>query len=126
MARQAGRRQRTRDYDELYNTLSRPRGGSALPAKPDAQGWWVGGEWIEAATEKFSTCNQRGRLSPIVIEDNDASECYEVPPPVSRASHAGRAAATFDFNDSSLGVPWATESHHCRTYKVGRDPRVIE
>jgi len=124
MARQAGRRQRPRDYDEPYNPLLRPRGGSALPA--DARGWWVGGEWIEGPTEKSSACNQRNRLSPIVIEDDDASDCYEVPPPVSRASHAGRGAETFDFNDSSLDVPWATESHHGRTYEVSRDPRTIE
>ncbi|KAF3042780.1 hypothetical protein E8E11_002963 [Didymella keratinophila] len=117
MARHAGRRQRPRDYDEPYSTLPRPRGGSALPAEPDAGGWWVGGEWIEA-----STCNQRNRLSPIVIEDDDESDCYEDSLPVSRASHAGRGAGTFDFNDSGLDVPWATGSQHGRTGRT-REPR---
>jgi hypothetical protein len=126
MARHAGRQRRPRDYDEPYSPLPRPRRGSVLPAEPDARGWWVGGEWIEAATEQSSTCNQRDCSSPIVIEDDDASDCYEVPPPVSRASPACRAAGTFDFNDGSLGVPWATEIHHRRKYEVSRDPRERE
>jgi hypothetical protein len=126
MARHAGRRRRPRDYDEPYSPLPRPRRGSVLPAEPDARGWWVGGEWIEALTGKSSPCNQRNRLSPSFIEENDASDCCEVPPPVLRAGHAGRGARTFDFNDNGPDAPWATTSQHGRTYEVGGTPREIK
>lgn len=118
MTRHAGRRQRPYDYDEPYNRLPRPQGASASPTKQDAQGWWVGGEWVEAPPGKSSQYDQRSRLSPIVIDDDDDTDCCEVPPPASRTSHTDRNVDAFDFNDGGQNVPWATSAHHGRRYDV--------
>ncbi|KAF3035343.1 hypothetical protein E8E12_006774 [Didymella heteroderae] len=126
MAGDAGRRQWPRDYGEPYNSLPRPRGGSAFPTKPDAQGWWVGGEWIEAPPERPSTYDRGSRASPVIIEDDDASDCYEMPPPVACISHAGRGAGAFDFNDGGQDVPWAMRAQHGRTYEAIGRSRAIE
>lgn len=126
MARHANRRQRPRDHDGPYKPLPRPRGGSALPIKPDARGWWVGGEWIEAPDTTSSTYNQRNCLSTITIEDNDASSYHETQSATLRATHTGQGAGTFDFNDSGLDVPWATKTQHSRTYEVGGRPEATE
>lgn len=125
MTRHAGRRQRPYDYDEPYNPLPRPRGASALPTKQDAQGWWVGGEWVEAPPGRSSQYDRRSRLSPIVIDDDDDSDCCEVPPPASRTSHAGRSVEAFDFNDGGQNVPWATSAHHGRRYEVSESLEAV-
>jgi hypothetical protein len=118
MASHAGRQQHPYEFDGPYIPLPRPR-GSALPAGGNQpQGWWVGGEWIEARSDGPPKRKQQSHLPPIIIEDDDDSDCYEVPPPAPRPTHSGQSARVFDFNDGSQDVPWATRAQHGRTYEV--------
>lgn len=117
MARHASQRQPRRDFDGPYIPLPRPR-SSALPTGEQTRGWWVGGEWAEAQPEKHSSCAQRSRISPVLIDDGEDSDCYEVPPPAQRATHSGRSERAFDFNNSGHNVPWASTQLHNQRFKV--------
>ncbi|KAF2623912.1 hypothetical protein BU25DRAFT_170428 [Macroventuria anomochaeta] len=124
MARYAAIRQRPYDYDEPYKPLPRPRGGSAVPTttKQEACGWWVGGEWIEQPPPKSYNPEQRSRLSPIIIDNGDDSDCYEVPPPApqtAKASRASRSGRVFDFNNSEQALTWAIRRDDNQKYQVG-------
>ena len=121
MTRYSGRRQKPHDYDEPYNPFPRPRDGSSMPTtvQHEARGWWVGGEWIEPPRPQRSyTRGQSSRVSPIVIEDDADSDCYEVPPPAPQGVKAhqgmridpavGASQGHFDFNDNEHALPWAS------------------
>lgn len=111
MTKYHSKRHRQYDYDEPYMSLPRPKGVSAIPssAQHGIQGWWVGGEWIIQPPLKNSRHEQRSRLSPIVVEDDEDSKQVEVPPPILQRPIAGQASqnAHFDFNNSDQAVPWA-------------------
>lgn len=131
MTRYGGRRSRYEDYDQPYNPLPRPRGGSAVPTslKEEARGWWVGGEWIERHPPRRSLQKQQpSRSSPIVVEDDDNSDCYEVPPPAPQTSQSRsarrstplseQAQVRFNFNDVEQAVPWSTKPDNGLCYQV--------
>lgn len=141
MTRHCGRRSRYHDYDGPYKPLPRPQGRSTVPrtVRDEARGWWVGGEWIEQPSPQESFKDeQRSQLSPIVIDDDNGSECYKVPPPAPQTSSAPRGPQTqrvapagkptrvhFDFNDSEQTVPWAMKRDDNLSYQV-RSHRKLE
>jgi hypothetical protein len=134
MTRHSGRRSRYHDYDGPYKPLPRPQGCSTIPriVREEAHGWWVGGEWIEQSPPQRSFKDeQRSRPLPIVIDDHNGSECYEVPPPAPQTGNASRGPQTqrvtpagkhtgvhFDFNDSEQTVPWAMKRDDNLSYQV--------
>lgn len=106
MARYSSIQRRPYDYDGPYDPLPRPRGSTIVPtaSKHGAQGWWVGGEWVESP-QIPSRHEQRGRSSP----KSGDSDCYEVPPPTAQNANASRVSQNthFDFNNSEQALPWA-------------------
>ena len=106
MAQYSSRRRRPYDYDVPFDPLPRPRGSTAVPtaSQHGAQGWWVGGEWVEPLQIR-SRREQRGRTSP----KSEDSDCYEVPPPTAQNVNASRVSKNthFDFNNSEQAPPGA-------------------
>ncbi|KAJ8107052.1 hypothetical protein OPT61_g9132 [Boeremia exigua] len=113
------------NYDEPYNPLPRPKGGLAIPSftQHGVQGWWVGGEWIEQPRPKHSKHKQRSHVSPVVIDDDTDSDCFEVPPPVPQRANTGHPSqrTQFDFNNSEQAVPWAPSHPEIADYPEGRE-----
>ena len=107
MARYSSKGRRPYNYSDPYNPLPRPAGSTAIPtaSQHGAQGWWVGGVWMEPPRRIPSIYEQGGRSSP----KSEDSDCYEVPPPTAQNANAGRASQNthFDFNNTEQALPWA-------------------
>lgn len=106
MARYSSKGRRPYDYNDPYDPLPHPTGSTAIPtaSQHGAQGWWVGGVWIEPPRIP-SRHEQGGRVSP----KSKDSDCYEIPPPVAQNASASRVSRNtqFDFNNSEQAFPWA-------------------
>jgi hypothetical protein len=104
MARYGSKGRRPYDYNDPYDPLPRPTGPRAIltASQHGAQGWWVGGVWIEPPQIRRQ---QRGHPSP----KSEDSDCYEVPPPIKQNFNIGRVSQStqFDFNNSEQALPWA-------------------
>ncbi|KAF2997335.1 hypothetical protein E8E13_003152 [Curvularia kusanoi] len=130
MARHNSRRRRKDDCDEPYNPLPRPRGFLAAPAslQHGAQGWWVGGAWIEPPAPKYE---QRSLLSPIVIDKSEDSDCYEVLPPTQSVKPSPMPqSAPFDFNNGEQTLPWVKplgrpSNHTARSFADSADGELL-
>jgi hypothetical protein len=136
MSRRGGKCKLPHDYDAPYNPLPRLRGGQVVPTsgEQESRGWWVGGEWIEQPPpRKAFECENGGRISPIIIEDDTDSDCYEVPPPAPQGAKSyggsrnnskpavragGPVKAHFDFNDGEQPLPWARQADDSTGYQV--------
>jgi hypothetical protein len=106
MAWYSSKGRRPYDYNDPYDPLPHPTGSTAIPtaSQHGAQGWWVGGVWIEPPRIP-SRYEQGGRASP----KSEDSDCYEIPPPVAQNASASRVSRNtqFDFNNSEQAFPWA-------------------
>lgn len=67
-------------------------------------------------------------MSPITVNDDADSDCFEVPPPVPQRAGAyqgkrvdftsGTSHAHFDFNDSNHALPWSKPTEAVSCHKV--------
>lgn len=125
MTRATCKKRRYYDYDEPRGLLPRPKRSSAIPpiSQNGARGWWVGGEWIEERPAPSLKREYRTRVSPVVISDDEDSDCLEVLPPIAQNANASRASpgTHFDFNDCQQTLPWAKTPNE-RSCRAVRPP----
>lgn len=126
---------RSRNSQTHYEYDAQAGRGLPIRHKQVSRGRWVGGEWFDMPQPgTISKGVQTGQQSPIVIEDDTDSDCYEVPPPATQrvntdriSRNQGRPIAPafeplrgpFDFNNSEHPLPWATRVDETLSYKVG-------
>ncbi|KAJ4309008.1 hypothetical protein N0V94_009123 [Neodidymelliopsis sp. IMI 364377] len=114
-------------WEEPYRRLPRLRGshGTGSFRGRESNGWWVGGEWIEAPhSHGILKGEHRSSQYPITIEDDEDNDCFPISPPRPQARQTYRESrkdakgiaplgrtvnARFDFNTSEQPLPWTTK-----------------